>query len=218
MNRWYFIRLLAIIIVQSSMILVPICHSTNLQSSYLVNQGVDHNTSLKMDQENTSVDITPPIVSNPVDIIILVNTTDHNITWYIADKNPRNYSIQHNYQQIESELNKTWSENQSVIFPLNNLMIGIHLFTIIVEDTWNNSAVDDVIVMVREVAYVPTFDNPTDNPNLADPFTLFLIIIIGLLIMLSILLRTSKSRKRDAIYSNLPPEDPLDLETYDDEF
>jgi hypothetical protein len=199
------------------MILIPICHSTTFKSNHLINQRVDRNPLLSIYQENISLDTTPPTISDPVDIIILVNATDHNITWFIADKNPRNYSIYHNYQQIESELNKTWLENQSIVFSLNHLMIGIHVFTITVDDSWNNSATNDVLVTVREAAYVPSFENPNDSPtNLPDPFTVFLIIIISLLIISTIFFRTK--RKKQVFKSNLPPEDPLELETWENDF
>ena len=217
MNRWNLIRLVTVIIVQSSMIIVPIYHSTIIESNYSTIQGINRNSLLRINQENASVDTTPPIISKPVDITILVNTTNQNISWYIADMNPRNYSITHNYQQIESERNKTWSENQSVSYTLDNLMIGIHLFTIIVEDTSNNSAMDDVVVIVREVAFTPTFENPGDDQsNLLDPSTVFFIIILSILIAISVFLRANRSRKTDTIYANLPPENPLDLETWEE--
>ncbi|MHA2276286.1 MAG: hypothetical protein ACXAC2_10985, partial [Candidatus Kariarchaeaceae archaeon] len=196
------------------MLFIPINSSIDNELIYGIDYRVGHNSLSKISQENSSLDITPPTVSDPVDIIILVNTTEHNITWYIADKNPRNYSIQHNYQTLEAERNRTWTENQSISFPLHDLMIGIHLFAIVVEDSWNNSAMDEVLVTVREAAYVPSFENPNDNStNLAEIYTLFFILGVILLIIIAVIFRSTKYRKKRILYHSLPPEDPLELES-----
>ena len=218
MSRWSFILLIVVVLLQSSFLDYPIIHlSTNIPS-YEINQRVSINMPLKITQENASLDTTAPIITRPADVSYLVNTTDHNITWYIADKNPRNYSIQHNYQYIESEWDKTWSENQSISISVDNLSIGIHLYTIIVEDSWNNTNSDDVLVTVKEIAYEPTFENANDNPtNLANMASFFFIIGISLSIILVIFFRGIRHRRRQDFLPNLPPEDPLELESWDED-
>lgn len=164
-------------------------------------------------QQNATLDLIPPIIIGPPDISYLVNTTGHNITWEIADKNPRNYSIQHNYLYIETEKNKSWTQNQSVSISIDHLPIGIHLYIIIVEDLWNNKIADDVKVNVKETAYVPTFNYSTTSLiNLGDFLNPFFLLGIGLLSLLAIVGRIKIRRKED-LDIDLPPEDPLELES-----
>lgn len=168
-------------------------------------------------KQNSSLDLIPPIITEPSDISYLVNTTGHNITWYIADENPRNYSIQHNYQYIETEWNKTWIENQSVTVSIDGLPIGIHLYTIIAEDSWNNKFSDDVIVSVKETANIPSFPiSTTSSFDIYDYLNLFFLFGISLILLL-IVLGIIRNGKKEEKPIKLPPEDPLELETLEEE-
>lgn len=171
-------------------------------------------------QENVTTDFINPIISGPIDISYLVNTTGHNISWYIADKNPRNYSIQHNYQYIETERNNSWSKNQTITYSVDNLPIGIHLFTILVEDFAHNQAYDDVVVMVRESAVIPTFTLPNTSPDfftnlINDYFTLGLGLTVVILIII-LIIGSIRFKRRSEVSKLLPPQDPLELEFIDE--
>jgi hypothetical protein len=174
----------------------------------------------KIIQSNSSADLTAPNVTSPADINYLVNTTGHFITWYIADENPGNYSIFHNYLFIDTERNKTWSENGSINISVDNLPIGVHIYSIRVEDFWGNEATDNVLVTVRGVANTPTFDfTNTDRNNFPDfDQMLFISAISSIIIILMIFgsIRYRRRRKIQDLISNLPPEDPLELETLND--
>ncbi|WP_455463918.1 hypothetical protein [Candidatus Hodarchaeum mangrovi] len=217
MNIRSIIRIFHLLILLFSIIFSPI-HSpiTNTTFNWII-----HPREFKIPifaiKQNSSLDLIPPIITGPSDISYLVNTTGHNITWYIADKNPKNYSIQHNYQYIETEWNKTWTENQSVTVSIDGLPIGIHLYTIIAEDTWNNRLSDDVIVSVKETANVPSFPISTLSPfDLADYVNLFFLFGISMILLL-IVLSIIRNRKKEEIPIKLPPEDPLELEVIKEE-
>ncbi|MFW9777794.1 MAG: hypothetical protein ACFFE8_02990 [Candidatus Heimdallarchaeota archaeon] len=209
-------RLIIVVIIQTAIFANPINLMLSDQN-YIVYRTIKARSPLQLFQDNSSIDLTPPLITKPADFSYLVNTTGHNITWYIADKNPGNYSIQHNYQYIDTEMNKTWLENGTVSVSIDNLPIGTHLYTIIVEDSWGNRASDDVLVNVHQIANTPTFSLPENNPSSLSE--MLLIVGLSILALLLVLIIGIGYRRRDIgqdLYANLPPEDALELELLTD--
>ncbi len=212
-----------LIIIQGVIISCTINHFaiTFQNSAEFLHNSIIETFNKKLVQENTSIDSIAPEIIGSSDMSYLVNTTGHNITWYISDKNPLNYSILHNYLYIETERNKTWSENQTVIFSVDNLLVGIHLFTIIVEDLSHNTFSDDVVVMVGEKANFPTFTTtntePADsNQNIQELFILGLILAVIILVSM-VIVENRRNKKRIDLPFKLPPEDALELEFLDEQ-
>lgn len=171
-------------------------------------------------QDNVTSDFIAPFITSPADVSYLVNTTGHTIAWYIADKNPGNYSILHNYRYIDTERNHTWLANQTVIYSIDNLSIGIHLFSILVEDLNQNTFSDEVFVTVLEKAVFPTFTETSttsdDHPGLFEEYFTYGLGLAVLILVSVIIVGGRKYRKRLNLPLKLPPEDPLELELLDE--
>ncbi|MFW9855185.1 MAG: hypothetical protein ACFFFG_08985 [Candidatus Thorarchaeota archaeon] len=209
-------RFIIVVMIQTTIFTNPIHLMLNDQN-YVIHRTIRFKPPLRLFQDNSSIDLIPPLITKPGDFSYLVNTTGHIVTWYIADKNPGNYSIQHNYQYIDTERNKTWLENRTISISIDNLPIGVHLYTIIVEDSWGNTASDDVLVTVHEVANTPTFSLPNNNPG--DLSDMLLVVGLSALVVALVLISGIRYRRRQRtqdLYANLPPEDALELELLHD--
>ena len=207
--------LIVLIIIQSAILFSSVNPSMIIYNNKVKVIQITHiaSVSFEISQENMNSDIIAPIITRPADISYLVNTTGHNISWYIADKNPSNYSILHNYRYIDTERNKTWSENQTISLSIDNLPIGIHLFSIIVEDLGHNTVSDDVVVMVLEKANFPAFTVTNTNADglveLVEEYIIFGLGLSVLVLASVVLIGRSRYRKRFDLRLRLPPEDPL---------
>ena len=199
----------------------PIDNSMTNTKKNLNFQRVYSKLPLKISIEKSISDSSVPIITRPIDINYLVNTTGNTIEWYIADTNPGNYSVQHNFQFIDSHRNITWTENQSIVISIDNLQIGVHLYSILVEDSWGNEITDDVLVTVRGIVNEPNFNYTVPNPYNLSEFTEVLFIIgISLFVIILItiaIISSNRYRKWRVLFTDLPPKDPLELESFEDE-
>ena len=178
-------------------------------------------SSLRISKSYSISDTTPPLITSPADVTYVVGSTENIISWYIADSNPKNYSILMNYQSIPLELSNEWTQNMTVDMNVDGLPIGIHLYTIIVEDTWGNQNEDSVVVTVLESTNVVTFTLSTttliDLPKLIDSLSSLGINIAIIIIIMWILINVNRYLKRRSLSSKLPPIDPLKLELLNDD-
>ncbi|MHA1480477.1 MAG: FKBP-type peptidyl-prolyl cis-trans isomerase [Candidatus Thorarchaeota archaeon] len=92
----------------------------------------------------TIVDHTEPYLDSPQDIEIIGAPSGQNITWHPSDIRPDSYEILMNGSQIESG---EWN-GSIIIVDLNHLDQGFYNFTVLVNDTVGNLAIDSVLVTV----------------------------------------------------------------------
>ena len=177
--------------------------------------------SLRIIQIDSVSDTTPSSITSPADIKSVLGSSGNKILWYIADTNPRNYTILMNYQSIPLELSNTWTQNMTVEMNVDELPIGIHLYTIIAEDTWGNQNEDSVLVTVLESTNVVTFTLSTttliDLPKLIDSISSLGLNLAIIIIMMWLLINANRYLKKRSLVSKLPPTDPLKLELLNDD-
>lgn len=104
-------------------------------------------------------DVTPPVVTTPVDQTYAEGSVGHSITWNPSDLLPSSYAI-----YLDEVLWKSgdWNDTAEVItISIDGLAVGDHNFTIVVSDIGSNDVSDYVQVTVYD-GTAPTIDNPPD--------------------------------------------------------
>ncbi|MFX0114216.1 MAG: nitrous oxide reductase family maturation protein NosD [Candidatus Hodarchaeota archaeon] len=91
-----------------------------------------------------SSDPFPPRLNQPRDIAYEKNVKGNTVTWHAIDINPDAFILWHNRIAIK---NGTWQAGQ-LSFKIDSLPVGVHNFTLGVNDTVGNWAFDAVRVMV----------------------------------------------------------------------
>ncbi|MBN2230138.1 MAG: hypothetical protein JW779_11170 [Candidatus Thorarchaeota archaeon] len=115
-------------------------------------------------------DTTSSTITHPPDMIIPPSHTNYSITWLAYDLYPATYNIYQNGSLVSS---RSW-DNDAIIYNLTALELGTYEYLIVIYDTSGNSAVDVVMVFVREI------------PNLSNPLDYQLIISIGAIVVIII--------------------------------
>ncbi len=106
----------------------------------------DASGQFSLDMLNVSViDTTPPQIDHPADIIIEPSDENNSITWSPSDLKPSSYEIYENDTLIAFG---SWN-GSPIVYSLDGLVPGVHLFTIYVNDTSGNLATDSVLVIIN---------------------------------------------------------------------
>lgn len=90
-----------------------------------------------------TVDNRVPAISPPSDIVYVVGTTDHDISWECTDLNPDYYEL---YR--DGELISTGPWTGGLTYSIDGLAAGSYNFTVVFYDLAGNSANDTVLVTV----------------------------------------------------------------------
>ncbi len=105
------------------------------------------------------VDVVPPNIDHPADIIYTVGTTGHNITWHISDKHPAYYQF---YLDDMLKQYVSW-DNGSLSMNVDGLDVGTHNATLVVYDGAGNHVNDTVyVIVILSDEYTPVVDHPAD--------------------------------------------------------
>ncbi|MCE7735340.1 MAG: hypothetical protein GPJ54_10715 [Candidatus Heimdallarchaeota archaeon] len=104
------------------------------------------------------VEVDPPIIIGPEDIIIENFNDLNNITWVVEDLTPASYNVTQNGTIIAEG---DWQNGDQVVVDLNSLPLGNYIFEITVTDAFGNVASDIVLVTILDNG-LPTISNPSD--------------------------------------------------------
>jgi len=107
----------------------------------------------------TVIDSTSPSLGHPLDIIYEFGTTGHEIIWSSSDLYPNEYTI---YLDEVYFAGDTWTPG-SIVLDIDGLALGEYNYTIKINDTAGNLAVDTVIVTVVDTTS-PLLNHPLDVP------------------------------------------------------
>ncbi|MHA2090252.1 MAG: hypothetical protein ACW98K_05285, partial [Candidatus Kariarchaeaceae archaeon] len=100
-------------------------------------------------------------VALPQDFSFNETTTGNVISWNASDPFPDKYTIYHNNVSIETG---SWSTSENISLNVDELLKGIHNFTIVVSDTPGNKINNTVFVTVTDFAE-PFWHNPYTEYN-----------------------------------------------------
>ena len=106
----------------------------------------------------TVVDTEIPLIAPPPDIYYEMGTTGHSITWSPSDADPMFWIVTLDGVTVDSDI---WNGGQ-IIQSVDNLGIGIYNWTLFVNDTSGNWAIDTVIVSVVDTT-PPLVDNLSEQ-------------------------------------------------------
>ena len=105
-------------------------------------------------------DSTPPVLTSPSDDNYNEGSTGNTISWTVTELNPDTYEVFCNSSPWDSG---SYSNGVPIVIDIDGKGAGIWNFTIYVNDTSGNSAVDMVIIEVFEIDIDdPTITNPPD--------------------------------------------------------
>jgi hypothetical protein len=98
-------------------------------------------------------DQSPPVISNPSDVIYLEGVAGNTISWLPSDTNPATYTVYKN-----GTVNSTgiWQDNVNIIVVVDGLQKGSYNFTLLLLDASGNIIMDTVMVYVVEYI-IPVF-------------------------------------------------------------
>ncbi len=107
-----------------------------------------NDTVFVMVLSNPTIDVTPPTVSQPADVVVRENETTA-ITWLASDENPFTYQILINGSVVDSG---NW-QNGPITFTINPAALGLRVnatynVTIVILDSFGNQVTDSVFVTV----------------------------------------------------------------------
>ncbi|MCY3411539.1 MAG: DUF285 domain-containing protein [Candidatus Heimdallarchaeota archaeon] len=98
-------------------------------------------------KDGGNLELVPPEVNSPEDILYTVGTPDQYITWEVGDANPANYFIILNDTQVaEGE----WT-NGTIIYNITGWEVGSYTVKLYIFDDSTNYAIDTVNVKVVDV-------------------------------------------------------------------
>ncbi len=130
-----------------------------------------------------AVDLTDPILSSPLDVVYNVGEGGNTINWTATDAHPDNYIILVNGTApigYPAEWNTT-----NIVISVDGLSVGIFNFTIVVFDSYGNSATDTVFVTVLASTTTTTTtttgtttDTGTTTPPPVDNTLIIIIVVI----------------------------------------
>jgi parallel beta-helix repeat protein len=97
-----------------------------------------------------------PTIDSPSDREYHLDTTGHSITWTPSDLNPDSYEVYGDHNMVQSG---NW-DGSAIAVSVDGLSIGVHNYTVVVNDTSGNMAKDTVLVNVWDLP--PELDSPSD--------------------------------------------------------
>ncbi len=103
------------------------------------------------------VDTPAPVVSSPSDIEYEFGSSGNTISWTLSDANPNTYSISLGTDTLQTS---TWSDG-TVSLDIDDLDIGMYVYSIEVLDDFGNVATDTVTVTVADTT-APILSHPPD--------------------------------------------------------
>ena len=133
----------------------------------------------------------PPIIDHPAVITYILGDIGNVILWHLSDENPSSLTLLLDGVSIMSELWNSTTEYISI--SVDGLSLGEYNYTLIVQDTGNNSVSDSVIVTVVSSTSTTTDTTDTGTSTLPDvniPLMISLAITIcsiGVIIVVAIL-------------------------------
>ena len=94
----------------------------------------------------------PPVVSEPLMVVLLKGDATNNVTWTAFDSDPDTYVVFLNGTEIDSG---SWTSGVPIIVDLSSLEIGIYNATIVVSDVAGNTVSNSVMVYVLPSTLMP---------------------------------------------------------------
>ncbi len=144
--------------IQATLVFTPLSSGTFTIRIWVASAG-GLATSLDVTVSVTYFDTTPPVIDHPSDVAYDEGTTGYSITWSPYDLNPYRYTIFREHVSIKSG---SWnSSSEKITTSVDGLPQGTYNYTLQVLDTAQNSASDEVLVIVNEVG-PPTINSPAD--------------------------------------------------------
>jgi parallel beta-helix repeat protein len=104
------------------------------------------------------VDLTPPEIDNPDDIVVDYPIHSRNHWWIASDDYPNKYVILKNGTPEQSD---SWVSMNPITIQVGSQPVGVYNYTIIVNDTSGNEVTDTVFLFIRDATY-PTIDSPNN--------------------------------------------------------
>jgi len=114
-------------------------------------------------------DLEKPIISSPKDRTILEHTKEQTIDWEGEDKFPNTYTVEINGMFILTDF---WDNNKLIKINISTKEVGIHNYTIILFDKYNNSNYDSAIINIKNVLDSPVVKllSPNGGENITREF------------------------------------------------
>ncbi|MCG3220330.1 MAG: hypothetical protein H7641_03025, partial [Candidatus Heimdallarchaeota archaeon] len=137
--------------------------------------------------ENFTLDSTAPEIDGSTGLIKINVGENKELKWVLFDINLCCYEIWINDTFVEQQ--DAWDQTIEVYYELSTLDLGVWNITIIVHDTYDNTAIAEVIVIVEEASTEPT--EPSNTITLDAPQVLYTALGI-----ISLLALTYTIRKR----------------------
>jgi parallel beta-helix repeat protein len=103
----------------------------------------------------TVVDTTPPIVTDEEDVSFLEGeSSGYELQWTLSDLSPLNFVLYRNGTEVTSSSMPTTAVYFSTT--LEDLPVGVHNYTIVAIDIYDNMASDTVLVTIRPIPILET--------------------------------------------------------------
>ncbi|OLS13247.1 MAG: hypothetical protein RBG13Loki_3121 [Promethearchaeota archaeon CR_4] len=115
-------------------------------------------------------------VSHPSDFSYTAGTSGHNITWVVscATSQIGSYVL---YRDGLAFASRAWTTDQEIIVLVDNLALGVHLFTLVASDGYSGQVMDSIDVAVISPPPEPVTDETTpDNGIPGFPVTVLLMV------------------------------------------
>jgi hypothetical protein len=108
-------------------------------------------------------DLDPPVITPSDDLIYYKGSSGNYISWILEDDNPGFYELYRDEIQFTSS--PAWGNGQNLSFNVDQLSVGIHNYTIVAIDVFENRATSTIWVTVvnpEETSYgwIFTFSIP----------------------------------------------------------
>lgn len=100
----------------------------------------------------------PPSIDGPADVNYELGTQSHNITWSFSDTSPDTYVLYRNGTVIEED---SYQTSDYLTVDVGGLVLGVHNYTLWLNDTLGNHNHDEVIITVTDTV-APSLSSPPD--------------------------------------------------------
>jgi parallel beta-helix repeat protein len=116
-------------------------------------------TALSEDRyPSTLTEVPSPIINSPDDIEYESGTTGHLISWNPLSSEPDSFEVYRNATSIDSGV---W-DGSDITVEIDGLDLGLYNYTLVVMDTFSNSATDTAFVSVVDTTPPDVEDSPDD--------------------------------------------------------
>ncbi|MHA1493795.1 MAG: SBBP repeat-containing protein, partial [Candidatus Thorarchaeota archaeon] len=143
----------------------------------------------------TVIDTDNPLISHPIDISYVEDTTGHSIAWEVSDDNPEAYIVYRDGTQVDDG---QW-DGFDIAINIDGLNSGVYNYTLVVIDGSHNQASDTVTVTVTPTITGSTdTTTPTDTTGIGlppDP-TMMLVLVASIagVVLIAVLILVLKKR------------------------